>query len=316
MYGTLHALRKKTLRGKTWCQGVAVALDDGFFFLRGGTATELRNASAVSPSANATQPPSPSSPSPDTTDELSVKPVPTFVFINTRFGDDRFGNGSLASPVSSRAAALRLPIVTEASGTVVAFEFDGTYNQICDWKASQCHIWHHPPMRERGDVFVLTCSSTSLVPSNSHYFSAESPGYCSAWIVKLVAFANKDSELTHLRAKFISAAEALEASANQERLLRQHIGDLMQQNRNLCMQLEEQQHVLQAYAEKLQQIQDADMQKEQEREVALLEMAAAAFERKNAAAEAMRERELRERLEQERTHDIVSAALAPKPIRS
>ena len=90
-------------------------------------------------------------------------------------------------------------------------------------------------------------------------------------------------------------------------LLRQHIVELAQQNRNLVLQLEAQQQLLQAHADKLQEIHDANLLKEHEREEALVQMAAAAFDRKNAAAEAQRERELRERLEQERAHEIVSA---------
>ena len=56
----------------------------------------------------------------------------------------------------------------------------------------------------------------------------------------------------------------------------------------------------------LQQMQDANRQKELEREVALLEIAAAAHDRQAAAAQALQERQLREQLEQERTHEIVS----------
>jgi len=298
MYGTLHSLRKKTLMGKTWCAGVAVVFDDGFFFFKSGLATELRSASA---------PPSPASPSSPSDFKLpAAAAIPTFVFINTRFGDDRFGNGSLASPVMTRAAALKLSVVSEASGVVVAFEFDGTYEQICSWKSEQWHIWSHPPRNERGDVFVVTSSSTPMLPSTSHYFSAESPGHCSAWIVGLKEFANKDSELSQMRAKFIHAAETLAASAAQEETLRCHISDLVHQNRSLCAQLEQQQLQLQNYSLVLQEIYDANAQKEEERETALLEMAAAALDRKTAAAEALHERELRERLEQERAHEIVS----------
>ena len=302
MYGTLHALRKKTLAGKSWCQGVAVALDDGLFFLKDGAATELR-------SAPMPQPASPSSPSDIQNISFSAESVhiPTYVFINTRFGDDRFGSGSLTSPVRTRAAALKLSIVADAPGVVVAFEFDGSYDQVCDWKSVQCHIWPHPPKNDRGNVFVLTRSSTTLAPFTSHYFSADTPTLCNEWIAKLVAFATKDSELTQLRAKFISAAEALDACGHQEVILRQHIDGLMQQNRELCVQMEGQQRLLQVHADNLQRIHNANILKEQEREEALVQMAAAALDRKNAAAEAKAERELRERLEQERTHEIVRA---------
>ncbi len=293
MFGTLHVLQKKTIMGKAWHSGVAVAFADGFFFFKGGVATELRSSAAQSPSS----PPSPS--------DASAAAVPTFVFINTAFGDDRFGNGSLSAPVMTRAAALKLSIVSEASGVVVAFEFDGTYQQICNWKASQWHIWPHPPKSDRGDVFVVTSSSTPMLPSTSHFFSAGSPGHCAAWVVGLAEFANKDSELAQLRSKFIHAAETLNASAAQEGALRSHISDLVQQNRNLCAQLEQQNEQLQNYSTILQEMYDASAQKEQERETALLEMAAAAYDRKAAAAIAAQERELRERLEQERTHEIV-----------
>jgi hypothetical protein len=302
MYGALQALRKKTLMGSTWCSGVAVAFDDGFFFFKNGIATELRSAS--NQPSTPSPPVSPSSLSasslpPDTSRESSSKAIPTFVFINTRFGNDRQGNGSLSAPVQTRAAALRLPLVADAPGVVVAFEFDGTYEQICDWKyLPQLHIWAHPPKNDRGDIFVVAKSSNAILPSVMRYFSAETPGHCSAWIIRLTAFANKESELTQMRAKFISAAEALETCAHQEEKLRQHIADLGQQNRNLVLQLEQQQEQLQDYNLKLQTILELNMQKEQEREEALLQMAAAAYDRRNAAAEAIRERELRERVEQ------------------
>jgi hypothetical protein len=311
MYGALHALRKKTLMGSTWCPGVAVAFDDGFFFFKNGIATELRNPSnqpsTPSPPASPSSPSSPStlSPLPDASRESSSKTVPTFVFINTRFGNDRQGNGSLSTPVQTRAAALKLPLVADAAGVVVAFEFDGTYEQICDWNSSQLHIWAHPPKNDRGDIFVVAKSSSAILPSVMRYFSAEASGYCSAWIIRLTAFANRDSELTQLRSKFISAAEALETCAHQEQQLRQHIANLAQQNRNLCLQLEQQQEQLQVYNIKLQNILELNMQKEQEREEALRQMATAAYDRRSAAAEAVRERELRERLELERVHDIV-----------
>jgi hypothetical protein len=301
MYGTLHSLRKKTLMGKTWCAGVAVVFDDGFFYFKSGLATELRSASAPS---------SPASLSSTSDFKLqAATAIPTFVFINTRFGDDRFGNGSLASPVMTRAAALKLSVVSEASGVVVAFEFDGTYEQICSWKSEKWHIWSHPPRSERGDVFVVTSSSTAILPTTNHYFSAESSGHCSAWIIGLKQFADKDSELSQMRAKFIHAAETLAASAAQEENLRRHISDLVHQNRSLCAQLEQQQSQLRNYSLILQEIYDANAQKEQDRETALLEMAAAALDRKTAAAEAQHERELRERLEQERAHEIVSHIL-------
>jgi hypothetical protein len=311
MYGALYALRKKNLMGSTWCPGVAVAFDDGFFFFKNGIATELKTPSnqpsTPSPPASPSSPSSPSTlpPPPDASRESTSKTVPTFVFINTRFGNDRQGNGSLSAPVQTRAAALKLPLVADAKGVVVAFEFDGTYEQICDWKSPQLHIWAHPPKNDRGDIFVVAKSSNAVLPTVMRYFSAETSGHCSAWIIRLTACANRDSELTQLRSKFISAAEALETCAHQEKQLRQHIENLAQQNRNLCLQLEQQQEQLQVYNLKLQNILELNMQKEQEREEALLQMAAAAYDRRNAAAEAIRERELRERLELERVHDIV-----------
>lgn len=295
MFGTLHVLRKKTLMGKAWCAGVAVAFADGFYFFRGGVATQLRSTSA---------PPSPQSPSSPTA--VPSAAIPTFVFINTEFGDDRFGNGALSSPVRSRAAAIKLPIVSEAPGVVVAFEFDGTYEQVCSWNASHWNIWHHPPKSDRSDIFVVTSSSTSMSPSTVHYFSADSPGHCAAWTMALTEFANRNSELTDLRSKVIRAAETLAACEAQEHALRRHISDLIEQNRNLFSQLENQNHQLESYSLMLQQMQDANRQKELEREVALLEIAAAAHDRQAAAAQALQERQLREQLEQERTHEIVS----------
>jgi hypothetical protein len=167
-------------------------------------------------------------------------------------------------------------------------------------------VWHHPPKRDRNNVFYVTSSSTPLLPPAAYLFSAESPGHCSAWVVKLNASANQDSELSRLRLKFLSASEALTACEKQEENMRQHISVLVQQNQSLCLQLEVQQRQLLDYASNLQQIYDANAKREEERETALLEMAVAAMDRKQAAEEAARDRETRERAEAERMIDAVS----------